>query len=228
MTVVVWDGKTLAADKRMTYYGLITPVTKIYRAGDSLLGFSGTAGNIGRYRAWFEGGADPTAFPAQDGDNAVRMLAIRPGGRIEMYDRSGYPMVIEGRTCVIGSGQDYAAAALYLGCNAVGAVHVACALNSDCGEGVDTLTLDPEVHDGTSEILADMAFMGGKGHLSAMGGCNCFMKAPTIPTCRSPETHLDDCPAKGSGYRVGVFRAANVSASPAGAVIHNGPAVGRM
>lgn len=40
---------------------------------------------------------------------------------------------------------------------------------------------------------------------TALGGCNCYFKAPTVPTCRSPETHLDDCPAKGSGYPVGVF-----------------------
>jgi hypothetical protein len=40
----------------------------------------------------------------------------------------------------------------------------------------------------------------------ALGGCTCYDKAPTIPVFRGPNTHLDDCPAKDSGYAVGVFR----------------------
>lgn len=141
MTVIAWDGTTLAADKRMSFYGLTTPVTKIFRAADgSLLGFSGTAGHVGRYRAWFDAGAVPDAYPAQDGEHTVKMMAVRPGGRIELYERSGYPMIVESPTFVLGSGQDYAAAAMYLGCDAVRAVDVAIALNSDCGNGVDTLT----------------------------------------------------------------------------------------
>jgi hypothetical protein len=35
------------------------------------------------------------------------------------------------------------------------------------------------------------------------GGCNCAVKTPTVPTYRDPREHLDDCPAKGSGYAVG-------------------------
>ena len=36
------------------------------------------------------------------------------------------------------------------------------------------------------------------------GGCNCASKPPTTPTLRNTFTHLDDCPAKGSRYPVGV------------------------
>lgn len=36
-----------------------------------------------------------------------------------------------------------------------------------------------------------------------VGGCNCAFNAPTVPTFRDPRTHLDDCPAKGSGFLVG-------------------------
>jgi hypothetical protein len=35
------------------------------------------------------------------------------------------------------------------------------------------------------------------------GGCTCADKTPTVPTCRDPKTHLEDCPAKDSGYLVG-------------------------
>ena len=40
-----------------------------------------------------------------------------------------------------------------------------------------------------------------------LGGCTCTFKAPTIPTCRDPMQHLDDCPAKGTGYPVGAWEA---------------------
>ena len=39
----------------------------------------------------------------------------------------------------------------------------------------------------------------------ALGRCTCYSDAPTVPVCRDPMTHLDECPAKGSGYPVGAF-----------------------
>lgn len=37
------------------------------------------------------------------------------------------------------------------------------------------------------------------------GGCNCYFKAPTVPVYRANTTHLDDCPARGSGFSVGAL-----------------------
>lgn len=41
MTVICWDGKTLAADKRATSVGLARTVTKVQRHGDVLLAMTG-------------------------------------------------------------------------------------------------------------------------------------------------------------------------------------------
>jgi len=46
-----------------------------------------------------------------------------------------------------------------------------------------------------------------------LGGCNCAWKAPTVPVYRGPNTHLDDCPARDSGYPVGgILNATSIAA----------------
>lgn len=39
----------------------------------------------------------------------------------------------------------------------------------------------------------------------SLGGCTCYDKAPTVPTCRSRSEHLANCPGRDSGFAVGVF-----------------------
>ena len=41
--------------------------------------------------------------------------------------------------------------------------------------------------------------------ISMLGGCDCWNKAPSVPTCRDSMQHLEDCPARGSGYPVGTY-----------------------
>jgi hypothetical protein len=49
-----------------------------------------------------------------------------------------------------------------------------------------------------------------------LGGCNCVGKTPTVPVFRDPMTHLDDCPAKDSGYPVGSLPIAPQAPAPGG------------
>ncbi len=145
MTVIAWDGKTLAADKRGENAGFTFAMRKIFRVGDRLIGFAGSAGRIGEFLAWFEAGADPKTYPENkfgDGDSSVWMVAIRRDGTIEKYEESGYPIIVEGRQFASGSGRDYATAAMYLGLDAKSAVEVACKFENGCGNGVDTLTFE--------------------------------------------------------------------------------------
>lgn len=51
----------------------------------------------------------------------------------------------------------------------------------------------------------DRSYCMGERCPKYLGGCTCTFKAPTIPTCRDPMQHLDDCPAKGTGYPVGAW-----------------------
>jgi hypothetical protein len=144
VTVIAWDGKTLAADKRGSQNGFTFSVRKIFRCGDRIVAFSGESGRVGDFLSWLQNDADPTKYPENKGDNCVWMLAIRADGTIEKYETSGYPIIVEETHFASGSGRDYATAAMYLGCDAKTAVEIACRFDEGCGNGIDTLTIEAD------------------------------------------------------------------------------------
>ncbi len=60
------------------------------------------------------------------------------------YLHSAYPELHEDKFNALGAGRDYALAAMYLGFDASRAVEVACALDVNCGNGIDVLTLEDD------------------------------------------------------------------------------------
>jgi 20S proteasome alpha/beta subunit len=145
VTVIVWDGKTLAADKRASYGGMICTVTKIFRVGDRLVGGAGDAAFVLAMVAWVRFGRRGEDFPAAQGskDDWQPLLVIEPDGKILIYERTAYPIYYEQDCMVVGSGREYARAALHLGKTAAEAVQVAIDLDHNCGNGIDTLELQP-------------------------------------------------------------------------------------
>jgi 20S proteasome alpha/beta subunit len=141
MTVIAWDGKTLAADRQSTDVGLRRSVTKISRAGDgSLMGAAGQSHICRALRAWYDAGARPEDFP--DKDKTSHLLVISTKGEMRVYDGHPVPAVFEVERMAIGSGRDYAEAAMFLGKTAREAVEVACHFDNGCGNGIDTLELE--------------------------------------------------------------------------------------
>ena len=64
MTVIVWNGEVLAADKMSTDGGQKRAVTKIYRTTDgSLVAFTGDWDNAQTMLVWANNGFDPDKFP---------------------------------------------------------------------------------------------------------------------------------------------------------------------
>lgn len=147
MTVIVWDGTTLAADKQATNSGLKCKVTKIHRINGHLIGFSGEFDYAQSMLKWFENGAEVDKFPKhqEDNDKWVGVLVITPDKRVLKYERSPVPMdFTENGVLCIGSGRDFAFGALAMGADAVKAVQIACAYEASCGMGVDVLTFEGE------------------------------------------------------------------------------------
>ena len=143
MTVIAWDGKTLAADKRATSGGGIArTVTKIRRGlHGELLAMTGDWDVATDLRAWYLDGAQPEKFPAAArADKATLIVFAR--GSITTYGTGPHPMPIENQQCAFGSGRDYAEAAMFLGHPAAEGVRVACHFQTDCGNGIDTIELE--------------------------------------------------------------------------------------
>jgi 20S proteasome alpha/beta subunit len=142
VSVIAWDGTTLAADKRATLGSLIRTTTKIFRVGDALCAYAGSAAGGEEMLAWFRDGAKPESFPAsQRTDEWSGLLVVRKG-EILKYEQAPYPLRFEDKFIAIGCGRDFAMAAMHLGHDARTAVEVAIALDSGCGNGIDALTLD--------------------------------------------------------------------------------------
>ena len=147
MTVIVWDGKTLAADKQATNSGLKMTCTKLRRVNGCLIGVSGDFDLAQTTVKWFADGADPEKFPKhqETDDKWVGLVCITPDKRVLKYERSPYPMeYTEMEFFAVGSGRDYALGALAMGADAVTAVEVASRFDNGCGLGVDVLTHEGE------------------------------------------------------------------------------------
>lgn len=142
MTVIAWDGLTLAADKAGTSAGYRRTVTKIFRVPDGLVGFAGDGSRALALLEWFRAGRKVADYPEfQKGDDVVGCLFIDQQGAAWGYQHTAFPERHEDAFDAVGSGRDYALAAMHLGHTATEAVKVASALDNGCGNGIDVLWL---------------------------------------------------------------------------------------
>lgn len=147
MSVIAWDGKTLAADRRMSSgTNKSAVIRKVARLPDGcIMGWCGGIAYASAFLNWMLAGADPDSFEtdwAERDGFEVYALKIDPAGGLWLYDGYHTPIELHNKQYAIGSGAPYAEAAMYLGCDAVKAVEVACAHDAGCGNGIDTLTLE--------------------------------------------------------------------------------------
>lgn len=143
MTTIAWDGKTLAADKQSTSYGMPRTVTKIHRIRGELFALSGGGVHCHALLEWFKGERKPESWPKQpDDDNCGCVIQITKDG-IFAWSGSGLPHSepLEDKFMAFGSGRDFAMAAMHLGSDAKSAIEIACIYDINSGMGIDTLEL---------------------------------------------------------------------------------------
>lgn len=148
MSIVVWDGKTLAADKQTTNGNLRrTIATKIHRcASNPDILFAG----VGEYQAlhalrdWVEKGAIPADFPRDYADRSgnTAMWIINRNGSIARIEDGPFFVTQPVKSFADGSGRDFAYGALEMGADAVMAARIACHYDIYCGGEVDSLSFD--------------------------------------------------------------------------------------
>tara|TARA_R110000822_G_scaffold35007_10_gene98893 strand:- start:222 stop:689 length:468 start_codon:yes stop_codon:yes gene_type:complete len=123
MTIIVWNGEVLAADKMADNAGHKGVVTKIRRVNEgSLVAFTGDWDHAQAMFAWAQDGFEIAKHPeCQKGADWVGMMRITPDGRCLKYERSPYPSdfteeVMAAGIYAMGSGRDYAIGAYGAGC----------------------------------------------------------------------------------------------------------------
>lgn len=144
MTVIAWDGRSVAADSLVTFGGYISPnrAQKIILLRDFAYGITGFCGWFHAWIAWHEAGADPAKTPD---------ASVPP-------DRSGNFLVFQGQDAFCcskempylqkagapdawGAGCDFAIGAMRAGADARRAVEIAVACSSSCGGEIDAIDL---------------------------------------------------------------------------------------
>ena len=159
MTVIVWDGKTLAADKLCVVGTVKLTVTKIrtyYLEGSEfLVGVCGDFDLAQEFFNWFGsireiGIIDRylidryESFPSclRDKDVPVSALVIRGDHQVFKYERSPLPMEYGKGQFAIGSGKEFAIGAMQMGANSFQAVQIANRFDYGCGNGIDELSFE--------------------------------------------------------------------------------------
>ena len=147
MSVVAWDGKTLAADKRAVCAGACFTTTKLRRIKrpdciEEVLAWTGDQDSGEMMAQWYEAGADSATFPdcQKDKDTWARLIVADAHG-CRFYERQPVAVRVEDKFCAWGAGRDFALAALYLDNSAISAVRITSELSTECGNGIDYATV---------------------------------------------------------------------------------------
>ncbi|MDR0275927.1 MAG: hypothetical protein LBI48_11440 [Burkholderiaceae bacterium] len=143
MTIIAYDGKTVAADKReVDSFGLVRTVTKIFHHDGLVAAITGEhSAGIEMYQ-WWRAGAKPKDFPSSARDDKATLIVIGSGS-ILIYTTGPHSVRQEEKQAAFGSGRDFGLAAMAFGKTAAEAVEFACRFQADCGNGIDVLEPKP-------------------------------------------------------------------------------------
>ena len=137
MSVVVWDGTTLAADRLATQDGVKQTATKIssIQSGEILAWVGGL--EDGRWLAdWYRRGALPDEWPTwqrREGGGSLANLIVAGRGAVCVYYSLPIPELVEDMFAAWGSGAAVALGAMEMGANSFQAVEAACKWADGCG-----------------------------------------------------------------------------------------------
>lgn len=151
MTTIAFDGTTLAADSLCHAGGMrLGAVTKLWRMPDGrLFAGCGDTAIVELVRQWLENGQDPARRPTilhEQGFNGLLITPAQPRQNrtpplIHQLDEHLAPMDIASPFYALGSGREYAVAAMAAGASAAAAVDIAIRFDVYSGPPVQSIVL---------------------------------------------------------------------------------------
>lgn len=139
MSVIVWDGVTLASDSDMNDGQVKVPFEKIWREGQRLCGVVGPVSDCLKLRAWVKEGSIPDKYPTISPD--AYLVIVYPNGELTRFTASGIPIATFHKRLALGTGRDFAYGAMFMGASAEDAVRAAIKYSASCSGEVRTLKL---------------------------------------------------------------------------------------
>lgn len=146
MSIVAWDGRSMAADKLCVSADMRTTSTKLVRLQSGvLLAWVGESGGGKALLDWYLGGGMRDKWPdAQKTENWTRLI-VAENGYVSFYEREPFSQRVEESFMAWGSGRDFAMGAMAMGASAKEAVEVASRFSTTCGNGVDCFPYPAEM-----------------------------------------------------------------------------------
>lgn len=140
MSVIAWDGQSVAADKQLTCGTTTMAITKVHKLPTGeIIGLVGCLERGEELMNWYRNGAKPEEFPKFGDSVGDAELIVVTEESVSSYVRSPYSAPIENSFMAWGSGGDVALGAMAMGATAEEAVEIACRFNSACGLGINVL-----------------------------------------------------------------------------------------
>lgn len=139
MTVIVWDGRILAADTLLVSDGLRSYDSKLAVIGGVFYGGAGSYTTVQEMFEYFRGKNDfPCCRQKSESDRAW-ILRVDKDKKLWEYEYSHIPCRISNDTWALGGGRDLAMGAMGFGANAVQAVQFCIDNHAECGGEVEFL-----------------------------------------------------------------------------------------
>lgn len=145
MTVVAWDGKTLAVDRLGDASGQRVEIVKGRISADNryVLAWTGGIGEGLALAQWYDdGGFQHSPYPEfQNNNDRWCRLIVADGSGVVYFEQAPIEIPVLEEFAAWGSGRDYALGAMAMGATAKEAVEVTNRLAIHCGIGVDVFYL---------------------------------------------------------------------------------------
>jgi hypothetical protein len=139
MSVLVWDGVTLATDLASNDGRTLTPVNKIWKKDNAIYAGIGPLSLVAGLRRWYENGADYSKFP--QGYAQGQFIVVRKSTGLTRYSLADGPVEHGFNAIALGTGRDFAYGALAVGADARAAVEAANKYCTTCGLGVQSMSI---------------------------------------------------------------------------------------
>lgn len=142
MSVLVWDGVTLAADRAANDGQTKMSVVKLWCASDKLIGGVGNMHTVHRLRDWIIDGRNLEDFPSDSNSLGTHVVVVtKDKGLVRYLPDNPYGIEHGFNAIALGTGRDFAYGALAMGATAEQAVEIANKYSTTCGLGVQAVRL---------------------------------------------------------------------------------------
>lgn len=139
MSVIAWDGRVVAADRRGCSGNMAQIVPKLYPVRGYAVGFVGQEDSGLMLIEWFDAGAKAEEWPkeVQESDDGSMFIIV---GRKKLWEIGKYLVLSLCRDpfWAWGTGRETALGAMAMGADAEKAVEMAIRFDVNCGGGIDS------------------------------------------------------------------------------------------